>query len=175
MSDTNLSGDNRAMQGSVYILSTPVHKFLKIGFTTKTAVERAKELYTTGVPDKFQVEYEACFIDAYDAEKQVHSALNQYRYSRNREFFFCDLATAKKAIDGLSDVYGRLNPPSNAKVAYSSSANNGGVFTEDRRHTVAANDKWSEKTEIIFFGVASVATFFITLSWSAEILGIMGL
>ena len=86
-------------QGSVYILSNPAFAgLLKIGFTTKKATERAKALYSTGVPDKFTIEYEGDFSDAHHVEKQVHRALNHCRYKPNREFFRCDLTTAINTI-----------------------------------------------------------------------------
>lgn len=90
---------NTDTQGSVYILSNPAFSgLLKIGFTTKQATERAKALYSTGVPDKFTIEYEGDFTHAHHVEKQVHQALNHCRYKPNREFFRCDLTTAINTI-----------------------------------------------------------------------------
>lgn len=162
MNITNQFDDDRTQQGSVYILSNPIHSMLKIGFTTKTATERARELYTTGVPEPFTVEYEARFIDAYAAEKRVHAKLHQYRYTKNREFFQCDVETAKNAIDQLSDKYGRLD------------GNIVDVFTEDRRHA-AANDALINKVASLFFGIASAMTFVLAFLWSPGILRSLGL
>lgn len=155
--------DKGIKQGSVYILSNPIHSMLKIGFTTKKATERARELYTTGVPEPFTVEYEAHFMDALAAEKQVHSKLHQYRYASNREFFQCNVETAKYAIDQLSDQYGRLDKKADD------------VFTEDRRHTIATNDSIMNKVASLFFGIASAVTFLLAFLWSPGILRSLGL
>ncbi len=86
--------------GFVYVLSNPAYKgLLKVGWTTRTPEERAKELYKTGVPDKFNVEYKVEFENAENAEEQVHSLLKAYRHSQRREFFTCSLKIIKEAID----------------------------------------------------------------------------
>ena len=50
---------------------------------------RQDELYTTGVPTKFRVEYYALVNNYIDIEKRVHNLLRQYRPNKNREFFNC--------------------------------------------------------------------------------------
>jgi hypothetical protein len=67
---------------------------LKIGRTTRTAKRRAKELYTTGLPETFDVVYEEDVQDCVFAEKQIHEKLKQYRYKREREFFILPLNQA---------------------------------------------------------------------------------
>jgi len=62
----------------------------KIGFTTKTPQERAKQLYNTSIPDPFNVEF---FIYVKNPEKYeaiIHNKLEQYRYNKDREFFTCE-------------------------------------------------------------------------------------
>ncbi|MCK5902852.1 MAG: GIY-YIG nuclease family protein [Cocleimonas sp.] len=88
-------------QGVVYVMSNPSYKkeFLKVGYTTTTSEERANQLYTTGVPDKFKIEYEVKFKQARQAEKQIHLSLKKYRYNKSREFFTCGLREIKNAID----------------------------------------------------------------------------
>ena len=56
--------------GIVYVLSNRVMPGLvKIGMTTRCEIDsRLKELYTTGVPVPFDVEY-ACEVDACDCAK----------------------------------------------------------------------------------------------------------
>ena len=70
---------NRAMPGLV-----------KIGMTTRPELDvRLKELYTTGVPVPFDVEY-ACEVKACNCaklEKALHTAFEPNRLNVNREFF----------------------------------------------------------------------------------------
>jgi hypothetical protein len=67
---------------------------LKIGRTTRTAKRRAKELYTTGLPEAFDVVYEEDVPDCVLAEKLIHDKLKQYRYKQQREFFILPLNQA---------------------------------------------------------------------------------
>jgi hypothetical protein len=98
---------NTDTQGSVYILSNPAFSgLLKIGFTTKQTTERAKALYSTGVPDRFTIEYEGDFSNAHQVEKKVHQALSNVRYKPNREFFRCDLTTAINTIQAEAKKIG---------------------------------------------------------------------
>ena len=77
--------------GIVYVLSNRVMPGLvKIGMTTRCEIDsRLKELYTTGVPVPFDVEY-ACEVDSCDSakiEKALHKAFEPQRINANREFF----------------------------------------------------------------------------------------
>jgi hypothetical protein len=68
--------------GSVYILQNSVlpEDMLKIGRTERNAQERAKELFTTGLPEQFNICYERDVPDCALAEKLVHQRLKKYRY-----------------------------------------------------------------------------------------------
>jgi len=96
-------------RGFVYILSNPALKrgLIKIGHTTKTPEERAKQLYSTGIPQKFTIVYKMEFKDSFKAEKQIHLSLENYRYNNQREFFTCSLTIAKNAINHAD---GKINP-----------------------------------------------------------------
>lgn len=77
--------------GIVYVLSNRVMPGLvKIGMTTRSELDlRLRELYTTGVPVPFDVEY-ACEVDVCDCskiEKALHKAFEPQRINANREFF----------------------------------------------------------------------------------------
>ncbi|MCM1141489.1 MAG: GIY-YIG nuclease family protein [Muribaculum sp.] len=77
--------------GIVYVLSNRVMPGLvKIDMTTRPELDaRLKELYTTGVPVPFDVEY-ACEVNASDCsriEKALHTAFDPQRINVNREFF----------------------------------------------------------------------------------------
>ncbi|HHL19049.1 MAG TPA: GIY-YIG nuclease family protein [Thiothrix sp.] len=90
-------------KGFIYVLSNPAFDgLLKIGFTTRSVKQRAKELYGTGVPDPFKIEYSKKLANAYKIEQQVHICLRKYRHKRNREFFKCDLKTAINTINMVS-------------------------------------------------------------------------
>lgn len=77
--------------GIVYVLSNrAMPGLVKIGMTTRTELDaRLKELYTTGVPVPFDVEY-ACEVKASNCaklEKALHKAFEPNRININREFF----------------------------------------------------------------------------------------
>lgn len=88
------------MNGYVYIMSNEAMPGIyKIGCTSRSPEERANDLYTTGVPSPFIIEY-CIIIENYQyIEKQTHKKLSAYNY--NKEFFKCDL---KKCILELKKV-----------------------------------------------------------------------
>lgn len=104
--------ETKGKQGFVYIMSNPAYKknLLKVGFTRKTPEERAKELYKTGVPNEFKVEYKVKFKDAEKAERQIHSSLEKCRHNKKREFFACNLVKIKNAINNAD---GKIQTPDN--------------------------------------------------------------
>lgn len=76
--------------GFVYVLSNPsMPGVVKVGYTTRSPVLRAVELYTpaTSVPEPFELEFAAWSPDSDLAEKQIHMDLDRYRISAGREFF----------------------------------------------------------------------------------------
>lgn len=63
----------------------------KIGYTTRNDVkERAKELYTTGVPYPFQIYYAGQVNNGKKIEKILHKLFDEFRVNDNREFFEMD-------------------------------------------------------------------------------------
>ncbi len=77
-------------EGFVYILSNPAYKnnFVKIGKSSASPLRaRASELFTTGVPTPFSVEYHCKAKDYHNLEKRVHKYLQKERVNKNREFF----------------------------------------------------------------------------------------
>lgn len=87
--------------GFIYILINPALKeLIKIGMTTRTPEERAKELSSqTGIPTPFYVAYETEVSDCKRLEKIIHQRLENFRYSRNREFFSIKLKDAIHFIE----------------------------------------------------------------------------
>lgn len=92
------------MIGYIYIFSNKaIPNLYKIGCTSRSPYERANELYTTGVPHPFTVEY-YIKVDNYDiSEKNIHKILSNYRESK--EWFNCDLATCISVIKKYHNDY----------------------------------------------------------------------
>jgi hypothetical protein len=84
------------MAGFIYIMSNKSFKnnLIKIGKTERDPSIRKEELYTTGTPDEFTLEYYAFVNNHDDYELKIHSALEKYRYSNRREFFDCKIEIA---------------------------------------------------------------------------------
>ena len=75
--------------GFVYVLTNPVMPGLvKIGRTAQDdANTRIAQLYTTGVPVPFTLEFAGRVTDEQEVETALHTAFNPYRINPNREFF----------------------------------------------------------------------------------------
>lgn len=91
-------------EGYIYCFSNlSMPGLLKIGATTRTPEDRAKELFTTGVAVPFQIEFSRKVSSVFDKEKQIHKILETYRIP-SREFFAISVDNAMKVIDShLSD------------------------------------------------------------------------
>jgi len=75
---------------------------VKIGKTTKSTVERAKELSSaTGVATPFHVAFELPVSDCDMAERLLHERLASHRISSDREFFAIDV---REAIERLQQL-----------------------------------------------------------------------
>lgn len=85
------------MTGYIYCLSNELMPgLLKIGMTMRTPEDRIKELYTTGVPTPFKIEFAKKVSDVVQKEKVLHLLLGKYT-SRlpGREFFKTDTTTVR--------------------------------------------------------------------------------
>ena len=90
--------------GCVYILKNPaMPDLIKIGYTTRTAEDRAKELYESklGVPTPFVVVHINDCEEPQKLETTVHERLANHRVNKNREFFRCSAADAYQVIKDL--------------------------------------------------------------------------
>jgi len=89
-------------EGLIYILSNPSFRegLIKIGRTTRSAEERAWEIYVqaTGVPEKFKVEHREFTFNCIAAEEAIHEKLKKYRVNEFREFFDLDIEEAIETI-----------------------------------------------------------------------------
>ena len=89
--------------GFVYILTNKsMPGLIKVGLTTRTPEERAKELSSTGVPLSFEVagywhvEKNLAYMEA-----KCHLLLKEFRVSSNREFFKIHVDEAKEILSPL--------------------------------------------------------------------------
>ena len=93
--------------GWIYILSNRTMPGLfKIGHTKNNPEDRAKEISrATGVPVPFEIEWAFNCYDSDMLEKEIHRALDSFRYSSNKEFFEISLNEAKETIRRLGSAY----------------------------------------------------------------------
>jgi len=91
----------------VYILANQsVPNMVKIGMTTKTPVERAKEISAvTGVAVPWQVVYEYKCYNSLFLEQEVHQYFKAQRVNDKREMFTVDKITAQLVIEQLGYKY----------------------------------------------------------------------
>jgi hypothetical protein len=81
------------MRGYVYILSNrSMPGLLKVGYTTRSVVDRVHELNSTGVPTSFYVELYFEVNDALKGERLLHKALGIHHFKK--EFFKVSVAKA---------------------------------------------------------------------------------
>lgn len=73
--------------GFVYVLTNEAMPgMVKIGRSARLAEDRANELFTTGLPCKFDAYFRCLTSHAAELEKRVHKALESHRVASNREF-----------------------------------------------------------------------------------------
>lgn len=94
-----------ASEGFIYVLSNKsMPGLVKIGKTTRSPINRAKELYTSGVLMPFHVEYAVYSPDVDTLEADIHDDLADQRESHSREFFRVDVAVAIQKLLRLTVV-----------------------------------------------------------------------
>ena len=84
----------------VYCLSNSnyITDLYKIGFTHNPN-KRAEELYSTGVPGDFVIEFIIKTNNGKLLEKNIHDALYNYRTNKKREFFKIPMTTLKNILE----------------------------------------------------------------------------
>lgn len=83
------------MNEYLYLLSNPsMPDLVKIGMTRNEPDERLQQLFSTGVPQPFVLEFCAIVNDGLQAERLAHDGLSSYRLSSSREFFRIDVIKA---------------------------------------------------------------------------------
>jgi T5orf172 domain len=95
--------------GHIYILvNAAMHGYLKIGLTTRTPDERARELSQgTSVVVPYSVAYSESVINCDVAERLIHTRLEKFRVNRGREFFHLPLRDAIRELSSIADMVGR--------------------------------------------------------------------
>ena len=94
------------MNGFIYIMSnTAFRDRIKIGQSERDPSSfRKNELYNTGTPEPFKVEYTA-FVENYrEVEKKIHRIFDKQRPNKDREFFNVSIAEAILVIRENSKV-----------------------------------------------------------------------
>jgi hypothetical protein len=80
---------------------------VKVGRTDRTGEIRADELYTTGVPLPFEIDFRAITSKPEEVEKEAHRLLGTYRLNPKREFFRVPVGEAVKVVrDALQEANG---------------------------------------------------------------------
>ena len=97
-----------AYDGWIYCMSNPsMPGLVKVGQTGKDPRERASELYTTGVPTEFRLEFAKKVRDYTQKEKQLHTLLAKLyeRPNNSREFFRCSSSDVHELFELIDGVY----------------------------------------------------------------------
>lgn len=96
-------------EGYLYCMTNEAFPGLvKVGFTTRTPDERAKELNHTGLPHKFKVEFAKLIpTDVEEKEKAMHKVLSIYgeRVNTDREFFRIQKDRVREFFDLLGGEF----------------------------------------------------------------------
>lgn len=93
------------IRGWVYVISNPsIPGLIKIGFSRKDPVLRARELDGTGLPTPYRVEFDALVWNPSRLERRVHERLRDRR--EGKEWFRCSVTVAARLIldEAGSDV-----------------------------------------------------------------------
>lgn len=99
------------MNEYIYVAYNPAFhdNIYKIGRTDRTPHQRMDELYTTGVPQPFELLGWARVGDSRATEARIHQQLNKYRITPNREFFNITHEQALQVLSGLgAGVVGKI-------------------------------------------------------------------
>ena len=95
----NLMSSPAYTVGFVYVLTNEsMPGTVKIGLTSGLPEDRAKKLYTTGVPQPFEVAYRTATSRPEAVERRAHELLHKYRTNAGREFFRVTVAEAVDAV-----------------------------------------------------------------------------
>jgi hypothetical protein len=94
--------------GWIYCMSNPsMPDLVKVGQTGGDPRERASQLYTTGVPTEFVVEFAKRVRNYTEKEKMLHTLLEKHfaRPNKSREFFRCSSADVFEFFELIEGQY----------------------------------------------------------------------
>ena len=92
-----------SVRGWVYVITNKaMPDLVKVGYSTKDPVLRAKELDGTGVPHAFEVVYDALVSDPREVEQRAHKLLAEFR--EGKEWFRCSVDAAVRAIKQSTEM-----------------------------------------------------------------------
>lgn len=96
--------------GFVYCLGNDaIPDLLKIGFTTRSPMQRAEELSrASGVPRDFEVYFYMEIQNPQEVETRIHRILNGYRLNGRREFFNVSDETVLELFERIEDQQGMI-------------------------------------------------------------------
>lgn len=96
-------------EGYIYCFSNPafIKNIYKVGYTTNSPLERCDQLYTTGVPLPFKLEFAKKVKNPKEKEISLHELLSHFgeRINLNREFFKMELNNIKRLFDLIEGEY----------------------------------------------------------------------
>tara|TARA_E500000331_G_C17147700_1_gene665730 strand:- start:205 stop:612 length:408 start_codon:yes stop_codon:yes gene_type:complete len=106
------------VKGYVYCLSNPsfdktIHK---IGFTTKRPTHRAGELFQTGLPTPFKIEFSKKVKDCRETERNLHKHFRKHRITQEREFFDVSLAKIRAQFKKTKGEWWKLAETSDTNI-----------------------------------------------------------
>ena len=85
--------------GFVYVVTNDsMPGIVKVGLTSWLPEDRAKDLYTTGVPEPFKVAYRIATSRPEAVERKAHEVLDEHRTNARREFFRVPVEKATEAV-----------------------------------------------------------------------------
>jgi hypothetical protein len=85
--------------GFIYVLTNDsIPGTVKIGVTGWLPEDRAKDLWTTGVPEPFKVAYRMVSSRDRAVERKAHELLNEFRPNKKREFFTVSVDEAIESV-----------------------------------------------------------------------------
>ena len=99
--------------GYIYCFSNPSYEgILKVGMTERTPEDRTKELFKTGVPTPFKIEFAKKVENPKQKEILIHGILTYYheRVNSNREFFRVSPEQVKKLFEIIDGEWWVENP-----------------------------------------------------------------
>jgi len=108
--EINIAGSRDEAAGFIYVMRSAQHPkhVYKIGFTTISPEERAKQLTSeTGQPDMFNVVQSWAVKKPAFIEKLIHQRLNAYRVNKSREFFRLRYSEIRDCIEKTIEEVGQ--------------------------------------------------------------------